>query len=45
MVAEWSRGLGSGGGTVVRAAWFVLRDHRRGELELRRSRERCRGLL
>ena len=40
-----SRGIAAAVLLAVWAAWFVMRDRRRAELELRRSHERYRGLL
>ena len=40
-----SRGIASSLLLAIWAAWFVLRQRRRAEEELRRSRERYRGLL
>lgn len=40
-----SRGLTSGVLLAIWAAWFVLRDRRKAEQELRRSNERYHGLL
>lgn len=40
-----TRGVGSSLLLAFWAAWYVLRERRAGELQLRRSRERYRGLL
>ena len=40
-----TRGIASSLGIAIWAGWYVLRQRRRSEEELRRSRERYRGLL